>query len=207
MSENKTLDAYIEMKSKKSSDTFFTTDSINYISTQGDEQGIKADFERIIRHTTMSMKNLANAYYKTGTYLESSDIEQIKTSLNEYAKDDLKICQFKVSLIEDLTKIQTNIQTKFYEKLANLNAEKVFCQKQVRIIEFAKNKLIMDRLSKVQWPYDAQTQEYDNKLAGLKIKIENYERKIEELKNKRPSADEKDILIYQMQLKEKYIAR
>lgn len=207
MSGNKILETYTEMKAKKNANTFFTTDSINYISTQGNEENINADFERIIKHTTMSMKNLANAYYKTATYLESSDIEQIKTSLSNYAKNDSRIEQFKASLIEDLTEIQKNIQTKFYEKLKSLGTEKALCEKQVRIIEFTKNKLIMDRLSKVQWPYDAQTQEYDNKLAGLKIKIENYERKIEELKNKRPSADEKDILIYQMQLKEKYMTK
>ena len=202
MTANIALNDYVYTENDSTNST--KSEFLNYISKQISEENLKKDYQKIIKHTTITMKTLANAYYKDCAFLESSDIEHIKTSLHNYVNNDKRVEKFKNAIIEDLTQIQNQIETNHVKKLKNLEKEKELCEKQVKVLDFAKNKLIMDRLSKVQWPYDSKTKEYESKIAGLKIKIEKDQQKIEELQKNRPSADEKDILIYQLRLKEKY---
>ena len=190
------IDNYLTLDLQQEQDDY----SINVISSNT----FSADSKKVLSHTTMAIKSLANSYYKASPFLEVSDIEQIKNSLNNYANNDKKVSEFKNALIKDLTNFQAQIKTSHIQKLAELGKEKQFCEKQVKVLDFAKHKLIMDRLAKVEWPYDSKTKEYEGKIAALQIKIQKYEQKIDELGKKRPSANEKDILIYQMQLKEKF---
>lgn len=168
------------------------------------EEEFVLDYKKILSLTTMSMKMFANSYYKASPFLETSDIEQIKDSLNNYANNNEKVKEFKNAIIDDLTEFQKQIKTNYVQKLADLGKEKESCEKQLNILHVSKNRLIMDRLAKVEWPYDSKTKEYDSKMAALQIRVQKYEQKIEELQKTRPLASEKDILIYQMHLKEKY---
>ena len=206
MSLKNALNEYNELREKKEKYDTFVVDSANYISTANTNPQASGDYEKVVRFVAMSMKNMSNAYYKTSTFLDTQDVEQIKSALNNYIKADLKDCSFKKSIMEDLTDIQNKIKTKHIQKQKDLENEKTACERQAKVLEFAKSKLIMDRLSKIQWPYDSKTQEYENQIQKLIIKAEKSGQKLEELKKMRPVADEKDILIYQMNIKEKYLA-
>ncbi|MDD3436966.1 MAG: hypothetical protein PHC64_07440 [Candidatus Gastranaerophilales bacterium] len=63
----------------------------------------------------------------------------------------------------------------------------------------------MDKLTRILWPYDGKTKQYDSQITKCKLQIQQCEQKIATLQESRPTANEKDILIYQMHLKEKYI--
>ena len=169
------------------------------------EEPFLSDYERIFNFTTSSIKTTANSQYKKALFLDATDIEQIKRALNEYKNHNESVSEFKEALISDLTSFQDEIKTNYQKRIDELTKERQACEKQIKIAEFSKNKLIMDRLSKVEWPYDAKTKEYENTVAKLKLKVKNIEQRIEEAKTMRPLANEKDILKYQMHLKEAFL--
>jgi hypothetical protein len=148
-----------------------------------------------------------NARYKAYKFIEVADIKQIKTTLSTYTNDDEKVNAFKEELLEDLTNFEKQIKTNHVQKIEELKKEKQFNERQLKVLDFAKHKLIMERLSRVEWPYDAKTKEFDTKIAALQVNIKRLEQKIEEAVKYRPLAKEKEILMYQMQLKEKYSVR
>lgn len=175
----------------------------NYVSTTR-EENVVLDYQKILNMTSLSIKMFANSYYKSSEFLEPSDIEQIKDSLNNYANSNEKVIEFKTAILNDLTKFQKQIKTNHVQKLAELERQKQFCEKQLNVITFEKNKLVMERLSKVIWPYDSKTKEYDSKIAALQLQLQKYQQKIYDLQQMRPAANEKEILLYRMYLNEKY---
>lgn len=176
---------------------------VNYYSTVHEENFI-ADREKILNQTALSIKMYSNSYYKNVANIEPHEIEQIKKGLNNYANDQEQIKAFKKEIIEDLTEFQKQIKANHIKKITDLTKEKQLYEKQLRVLEFEKNKLIMDRLSKIIWPYDKITKEYDSKIAQLQAKVQHYVGKIQYLQAMRPTANEKDILLYKMHLKEKF---
>lgn len=168
------------------------------------EENFTSDYEKIINLTKLSMKMFANAHYKSFTFLEVSDIEQIKDSLNNYSNSSERINAFKNVVIDDLTDFQKNIKEKHVQKMTETTKQKQILERQIRVFEFDKNKLIMERLSKVVWPYDEKTKAYDAKIANLQIQVQKCSQKIEELQQTKPLATEKDILLYQMSLKDRF---
>lgn len=162
------------------------------------------DCSRIAAITSMSIKMLANSHYKSGEFLEPSDIEQIKCSLKNYTTYSDKVQSFKLAIITDLTKFQKQIQANHEYRLEELTKQKMIHERQLKIAEFEKNKLVMDRLAKIVWPFDAKTKELDGKIATLKLHLQKLEQKLDEQKQMRPSANEKEVLLYRMYINEKY---
>lgn len=165
---------------------------------------IAADVAKLISQTTMSIKQFSQAYYKTTPYLEPSDVDQIKNALSNYANNNESLNAFKKELIEDLTNFQEQIKVTQVQRLQDLRKQKENCERQLRILNVEKSKIIMDRLSRVVWPYDQKTSELSKKIAALETQVEQLAQKIVDLKKMRPAANEKDILLYQIHLKEKY---
>lgn len=178
-------------------------ESLNCCNNLQEEDSMKT-YEQILKMIPLSMKMMSNAYYKNTKFLELSEVEQIKSSLNNYAKDNKDIDGFKRVIIDDLTEFQNQIKTQYSERLNELIKQKQLCEKQLRIADYDKNKLIMDRLAKIVWPYDQKTKEYDLQITKLQTQIQKYNQKIEELKQMKPIATEKDIILYQMAFKNKY---
>jgi len=176
------------------------------VCLEKNEQDFSEDFKKIFNLTNLSIKMFASSYYKNGTYLEPSDIDQIKSSLNNYANKDEKVCEFKQQLINDLTEFQNQIRAKHLQQMVEITKQQQEYENRIVALESEKNKLVRARLAKMAWPYDAKTKEYDNKIAMLQAKVEQFAQKAANIKAMRPAANEKDILIYQMQLKEKYAA-
>lgn len=168
------------------------------------ENDYTEDYDKIVNMTSIAVKKYANSNYKSTTYLEPSDIEHIKACLNNFRHEQEEVKQFKTELIQDLTNFQKQIELNYRQRISELERENDTCSKQIRVLDFEKHKLIMDRLSKIIWPYDSTTQEYDKKISVLEIKIQRNKTKIEELKAMRPAANEKEVLLYTLHLKEKY---
>lgn len=170
--------------------------------TQDDD--LRKEYREILAHTTTSIKACANSNYKSHEFLEESDIEKIKSSLNKFVNNDEKVNQFKKALIDDLTNFQKQIKINHAQNIADLVEEKQFCEKQIKIFEFAKHKLVMNRLAKIEWPYDEKTKEYDKKIETLDAKLKKIEQDIELSKTMRPMVKEKEIMAYQAQLEKKF---
>lgn len=164
---------------------------------------IKMDHEKILNLTTISLKMYSTSYYKESAFLELSDIDQIKSALTNYLNKDEKIAEFKNELIGDLTDFQKKINTNHVQKLFALAKQKQEIEKQIKALDAEKRKL-MSKLPKFFWSYDKTIKEYDNKIAALNVQVQKCVQKISSLEQARPSANEKDILLYQMSLKEKY---
>lgn len=169
------------------------------------EEDCNSDVKKIIKLTSMSLKTITKASYNPDGSLNPADIEQIKMSLANYRHDCLKVNKFQEKLIDDLTDFQDTIKKNYSQKINELVKTKRDMAKQIRVLNYEKNKLIMNRLYKILWPYDKKTQEYTNQINKLTMQVEQYNRKLDELKNNGPVAKEKDILIYQMHLKDKYL--
>lgn len=176
--------------------------TISY-ATIKQEESLK-DIKKILLQASISLKTLANAYYKETPNLEPNDIDYIKLALNNYKSDNDVINKFKTSLIEDLSDFQSKIRTNYSTRLAEVAKEKQICERKIKVLDFEKHKLIMERLSKVSWPYDAKTKEYDKQIVSLQNKIQKCEQQLLTLQKSKPMANEKDILIYQMHLKERF---
>lgn len=179
---------------------------VSYCSTtkENSEPESEADYEKILNLTALSIKMFANSHYKPSAYLEPNEIEQIKISLNNYTNCHEKIDVFKKEIIDDLTEFQKQIKTNHIQKIVDLTKEKQLCEKQIRVLDCEKHKLIAERLSKIVWPYDEKTKEYDNKISKLQLQIQKYTNKIEDIQKMRPAANEKDILMYRIHFKEKF---
>lgn len=171
-----------------------------------EETLFEEDAKKILTLTNLSLKMFSTSFHKTVTFLEASDIEQIKQSLINYKNNSEKVAQFKNSLIEDLTAFQSEITLNYNTRLAELKKEKAQLEKNIKVLEFAKSKLVRERLAKVAWPYDAKTSEYDAMIARFEIKVKKLEQKIEDVVKLRPAATEVDILKYQHHLKEAFLA-
>lgn len=203
-------DIVFEVENEKNADAFknstdvIKSNLVSYFAEVNKDADFTGDYNEIINLTSLSIKKFANAGYKTSPFLESRDIDQIKTSLDNYASRNETLYELKNELIEDLTNFQTQIKANHFQRIDELIKQKQHYEKQIKVTDFAKHKLVMDRLSKIVWPYDAQTKEYDIRIAKLEIQIKQCEQKIETLRKMRPVASEKDIILYQMHLKEKY---
>lgn len=179
----------------------------NFYSTVKEEPEHNKDCEQVLNLTVIAIKKYANSHYKFNTSLEPNEIEQIKKALIGYVNNNDKVNALKKEILEDLTAFQNNILSNHKQKITELAKEKEACQKQLRIYECDKHKLIMDRLSKIVWPYDEKTREYDQKIAQLQAKVEQYVQKIANLNSMRPAANERDLLMYNLHLKEKFANR
>jgi len=165
----------------------------------------KEDCNKVVNHTTLALKKFSNSQFKMTTSLDASDIEQIKNALKNFACECEHSKQIKNEIINDLTAFQKQINTTHFQNIAEYAKQKQAFEKEVKVLDYAKNKLISDRLSKILWPYDSKTKEYETKIAALQTKIQQCEQKIAYSKKMRPVANAKDILLYEMKLKEKYL--
>lgn len=176
----------------------------DFVSCVGVEKEVSENIEKVLNMTNMSIKMYSTSYYKKSASLDTLELEQIKTALENFKNDCEKVQEFKNELISDLTVFQKQIRTNHIQRLAAVAKEKQQYEKELLMLNVEKNKLIMDRLSKIVWPYDEKTKEYDSKIAVTEARIQQYAKRIQDLQTTRPCANAKDILVYQMQLKEKY---
>lgn len=168
------------------------------------EKDRSEDYKKMLSQTALSMKQFANSNFKDSTYLDLKDIDQIKAALENFATNDDRVRNFKTELLGDLNEFQKCVEKRYYDKIADYKKKKSMCERKALILEFEKNKLIMERLSKIAWPYDEKTKTYDAQIESLQTQAKQYAQKIYIAERQKPQASEKDILIYQMHMKEKF---
>lgn len=163
------------------------------------------DYEKIIDLTTLSMDMYAHIYYKNFSYLEPIDIDQIKKSLNKFISNNNKTLDFKNELMDDLTAFQQQIKENQINKISEIANQKLACEKRLKFLNVQKQEYIINRLSCLKWPFDNEYKKYNAQISELENKSKYNTNKMIYLQKLRPSADEKDILLYKMHLKEKFV--
>jgi len=164
-----------------------------------------AESEKIIRHTTSAIRRYATSQFKSVIGLEPLEIDQIKSALRNFSCLNQYAQKIKNEIIEDLTDFQVYIKENHNKNIKENLRQKELCEREIKVLKYKKNKLVFERLAKIVWPYDAKTKEFDNKVIALGIKAKQYEQKILMGKQNRPVANEKEILLYEMKLKEKFL--
>ena len=164
---------------------------------------LETHYGKILSQTTLSLRRMANSFNRTSEYLEVSDVEHIKDALNKYASNDDRVKAFKNVIIDDLTDFQKQIRANHIKKMADYNGKRQLCEKQIAHIVAEKKQLTPGFLN--IFGADAKKiKECDSKINALKSQLQQHINKVVIVQQSPPIADEKDILIYQMQLKDKY---
>lgn len=163
-----------------------------------------AEYERMLNLTTISLKMYATSYYKKTEFLESSDIDQIKAALHNYVNQDETLTEFKQELIGDLSEFQKKIKANHLQKLFVIAKQKQEYEKQVRAMEAEKSTLTANKVSTMLGLNKSKIKELDAKINAQKSQVKKCAMKIADLEQAHPTANEKDILLYQLSLKEKY---
>lgn len=180
----------------------FSTDNVKFVSAINETKTSEVD--KLFRITSMTIRSMANDKFKSRCYLGINDIDRIKEALENYRSQDLTTNSFKAQIINDLSDFQDKILTNRIAKLKKLRNEKIMLEKCARDLNTAKSKIVADRLAKIQWPYNEVTKQIDSKIAVVDIRVARCKQQLENLKNSKPVAEEKDVILYQMELKEKY---
>lgn len=169
---------------------------------KNDSERFTEDVNAILELTSASIKMHATCDYKPVAFIDATDIENIKRTLAQYQDDDARIHQIKYAIIEDLSYFQSELTLNHEERLKAFKSKKAELEKQLRVVDYAKKKLVSQRLARLAWPYDDKTQQYDGLIAKFELQLKKLNSKIEEEIKLRPMANEKDILKYQLHLKE-----
>lgn len=158
------------------------------------------NLDLIVNKIASAMNAAANQKFKGSTFLEPCELEDVKKILDTEQCDT----ETKNKFEKELTNFQEQIKTNYVQQINEYNEKKILCDMQIERLESLKKHLVMERLSQMSWPYDEKTREYDRKIASLKIQSERCYQRVQEIRTLRPAAKEKDILIFQVQLKDKF---
>lgn len=156
--------------------------------------------DMVVDKILSAITDMANIQYKGASYVEPREIEQVKQMLETEQCDVVA----KKEITEELTKFQESIQANYKHTIAELRARKLELEEQMEAIEKEKSKIVSKRISQFLWPFDDSTRAYDGKIYNLKCKIRSCEQKIEEYAAMRPMAREKELIRFNMQMKEKF---
>lgn len=172
----------------------------NSFSIKPEEVYTDANLDLIVGKIAAAMNTAANLHFKGSTFLEPCEVENVKSILDTEKCDIATKNKFK----KELTDFQEQIKTNYVQQIKTYKEQQLYCETHIERLEATKKQIVMDRLAKMSWPYDEKTRAYDRKIDTLKIQVERIKQKTAELESMRPAAKEKDILIFQHQLKEKF---
>lgn len=156
--------------------------------------------DMVVGKILSAITDMANIQYKGSSYVEPREIEQVKQMLETETCDVVA----KKEITEELTKFQESIQKNYKQTIAEYRSRKIELEEQLDAFEQEKTKIVSKRVSQFLWPFDDSTRAYDGKIYNLKCKIRSCEQKIEEYAAMRPMAREKEIIRFNMQMKEKF---
>lgn len=156
--------------------------------------------DMVVDKILSAITDMANIQYKGSSYVEPREIEQVKMLLETEQCD----ATAKKEIQQELTKFQESIQTNYKSTIAKYRNIKMELEEQVDILEQEKSKIVSRRISQFLWPFTDSTRAYDGKIYNLKCKIKSCDAKIEEASSMRPMAREKEIIKFNMQMKEKF---
>jgi len=213
LEEKLNLDEFLGVKAQDVVDVVFVSgegkelaaqerDAIAFnVANETSNETYEVDFDYIINAVVSSMTNVAKLPTKKSTFIEPNEIEAIKKSLNSYSADCEAIDEFRLAL----TIFQEKIQIEYAQKIKLYNDERIVFEAQIDSLEAAKRKIVNKRLSQMLWPFDEQTRKYDSQIDSLKIRAGRCAQKANAIMAMRPAANEKDLLVFKAQLKQKFV--
>ena len=154
----------------------------------------------VVDKVVSAISCVASLQFKGSSFVEPQEIDQVKKilqgeSCNIYTKKQIE---------QELTNFQNKINSEYKDKIKEYSAAKIELEDKLDVLESRKSKLVAERLAQFAWPFDEQTRAYDRKIYEFKARIRSFELKIQSVEAMRPAAREKDILVFQHQLKEKF---
>jgi len=164
---------------------------------------LEPSFNEVIDKIVSIMNEMASLSFKGSKFLEPSEVKTIQESLENYDERSEKIAEIKKELEQFEEQIQINYSRRIFEQ----KKEKEYCEEKIEMMENAKKQTMKSNLLKTLWPYDMRTKRFDCKIASLKTRMAKCIFSIEQLTGMRPAASEKDILLFQIQLKNKFTAQ
>lgn len=170
-------------------------------------ENFEHEYTRVVNLTSLSVKTFAYSFTKEQAFLDKGDIDKIKNALNNYVNDNEKVNSFKNELIEDLNQFQKGIESKHAKQIAEYKNQKQIYENEMRTVWTERDNLATTGFSKIFGNNNSKLKEYESKLILLRSKIAQLNQRIQELEKSLPIANEKDILMYQMHLKEKYLIK
>ena len=185
---------------------------INFVSSVEKQPEAKAsesvaltddNIDLLVGRIASAMNRVAKQEFKGSFFLEPDEVESLKKDvfINETISSEKR-----AELEHELTKFQQEITTNYKEAISDYKEKRMYCETQMYMFEQAKKESVMKRAAQMLWPFDEKTRSYDAQIASLKIQAARYSQKIEDIESMRPAAKEKDIMLFQVKLKEKFSA-
>lgn len=199
MSVNTTMENKIALNLKESG---YFVDSKGFTNIFNDEA------TKMVHLAVLSLKTFSNVFYKDYPYIDEEDIEKIKNALLNYACQDSKSKLLKQELIENLNQFKLSLEIKHKKQVQELQKQ-VLVQRHILEelkIQEEKSTNLISKLLKISIQSSAKESSIKAQINMTSARLEKYSQQLEDLKTKGAIANEKEILVYQMQLKEKFSA-
>lgn len=211
------LENFLEIETQHSQDIAFVFDEIREMQEQKNVEPLqdlvalnvrnsfdlkkeppKPNLSKVMDTVVDSLNK--SVQHKSSAFLELDEIEGLKNSLS----DNLFSVQM-VSIVKDeLTKFENQIKENHSKKIQEINEERASIDSQIDELNSLKQEIMTKRLSQMLWPFDERTKMIDKKIGALKLKDQRCSEKISETLIMAPVASEKDILIFQTQMEQKF---
>ena len=179
------------------------TNRIQKLKQISQEITLETNFSEIIGKVVSIMHGLASLSYKGSKFLEPSEVKTINDALENRDGKIEKITELK----KELEQFEEQIQINYSLRICEQKKERLYFEYQIDMLENEKKQIVKENLSKTLWPYDSRTKRYDCRISLLKIKMAKCTLSLAQLTGMRPAASEKDILLFQIQLKNKFTAQ
>ena len=136
---------------------------------------------------------------KVKPYVTPLEVRRIRTALAKYTSSDFDMKEF---LDEKLNSFETEITEDYNNRIKEYTRKKNYSESQVKIVEGLKFKIVFDRLSQAKWPYCNATKDCDEKIKAFTKQAEIYGKRIVQLQQTTPVADEKMLLKFKIKIKD-----
>lgn len=180
------------------------TVNISYVSTTTKPKDLNREYKKVLMNMTMSLKKCATAGFKTKASVDVAEIEQIKNSLMNFKGEEAEVTEFARKMVSELTNFQKVLRNNYVTRIADIKRKEMLVADKIKALETERTETVFNRLKNIVWPYDSKTKDYENQIAQYKNQLRAYQNRLSEAKQTRPSANEKDLLIYELKMKEKY---
>ncbi len=164
---------------------------------------------KILKLAIISLKSHSNAFYKENCSLDNADLESIKQALINYRNTQERSDLFKKELIENISGFQTKLREKSSKQISSLQQQIFSYKKEIlklkeEIEQSEKKTSLIEKFAQTHLNANSIRKQLEAKISLINLKIENLQQQINKILAEGAVASEKDILLYQMELKEKY---
>lgn len=165
--------------------------------------GSEVNIDLIVNAITSEINYFACLSHKTFKFVEPKEIEVIKNVILKIYRVPTKT---REALENELTKFEEEIKQDFRVKVLEYNEKRIACEEQADKLQTEKKKFILRNLLKFSSSFYKSIEIFDRKIKKLKMQANRYSDYIMLTGVTRPVAQEKDILLFKIHLKQKFAA-